>query len=124
MKIKIGEHEFDAWVMNTESKMMEGMMHVADADFTEKQAMIFAYPEPQELGFWMRNTIVDLDIAFVSRNKRILNTTTMRALDETIVRSTGLAQYAIEFKAGTLRKKGIRAGMTVQIPDSVRYRPE
>lgn len=120
VKIKINEHEFMAWVMDTNSKRQEGMMFLKNEDFKDNEAMIFVFKEPQPLSFWMRNTLVDLDIAYVSDRKRIINTTTMKALDETGRPSNAPAKYAIEFRAGLLRKLGIRAGMTVQIPDSVK----
>ncbi len=119
VKIKIGEHEFNTWVMDTNAKRSEGMMFLENQDFTETDAMIFVFKNPEPLGFWMRNTLVDLDIAYVNAKNMIIRTTTMKALDENSVPSNGPALYAIEFKAKLLQKKGIRAGMKVEIPKSV-----
>lgn len=79
--------------------------------------MIFVYNEPFEMSFWMRNTLVDLDIAYVASNKNIIRTVTMKRLDETGIPSKGDAQYAIEFKANLLRKLGIKPGMKVEMPE-------
>ena len=119
VKIKIGTHEFNTWVMDTESKRQEGMMFLKNEDFKDTDAMIFVFNKPQELGFWMQNTLVDLDIAYVNERKTIIRAVTMKALDETSVPSHGLAKYAIEFRGGLFKKLGIRSGQKVEIPSSV-----
>lgn len=114
VKIKIGKHEWVAWVMDDTSKKAEGMMFLENSEFTEKEAMVFVYNEPIQMNFWMKNTLVDLDIAFVDAARRIVSTATMKALDETLVPSKKPAQYAIEFKKGVMKKFEIRPGQEVQ----------
>ncbi len=120
VKIKIGTHTFDAWVMDTDAKRSEGMMFLKNEDFKDSECMVFVFPREQELGFWMRNTLVDLDIAYVNTKKFIVRAVTMKSLDETSVPSRGLSMYAIEFRAGLFKKLGIRAGQKVEIPSSVK----
>jgi len=115
------KHEFSTWVMDTDLKRSEGMMFLEDKDFTEKQAMIFVFTSPRELRFWMRNTLVPLDIAYVDAAGRIVRTYTMKALDETTDYSSyGNAKYAIEFKAGLFKKLGVKAGDMVGISSRVK----
>lgn len=109
------------WIMDEDMKRAEGMMFLKDEDWTEKQGMIFVFSRGQELRFWMRNTLVPLDIAYVSESGKILSTYTMKALDETTDYSShGMAKYAIELKAGFLRKNLIQVGDMVQIPSTVK----
>ncbi|MBL8060905.1 MAG: DUF192 domain-containing protein [Chthonomonas sp.] len=119
VKIKIDKHTFFCWVMDTTPKRSEGMMFLQNKDFKDNDSMIFVFDRAQELGFWMQNTLVDLDIAYCDPNGRIIRAVTMKALDETSVPSRGLAKYAIEFRAGTFKKLGIRPGMKVEIPSTV-----
>lgn len=115
------KHELKAWVMDTDAKRAEGMMFLEDKDFTEKQAMVFVFSAARELRFWMRNTLVPLDIAYVDSTGRIVRTYTMKALDETTDYSSyGNAKYAIEFKAGLFKKLGVRAGDFVAISSRVK----
>lgn len=115
------KHELKAWVMDTDAKRAEGMMFLEDKDFTEKQAMVFVFSSARELRFWMRNTLVPLDIAYVDSTGRIVRTYTMKALDETTDYSSyGNAKYAIEFKAGLFKKLGVRAGDYVAISSRVK----
>ncbi len=121
VKLKIGEHEFNAWVMDTYLKRMEGMMFLENSDFKDNDAMIFVFKEAEPQRFWMKNTLVPLDIAYCSADKKILNTYTMKALDiDTDYSSAGPSKYVIEFRAGIFKKLEIKAGMKVEIPDKVK----
>lgn len=115
------KHELTVWVMDTNAKRSEGMMFLKDSDFTEKQGMIFVFRYAQPLGFWMRNTLVDLDIAYVDQAGRIVSIYTMKSLDETTdYGSRSNAMFAIETKAGLLKKLDIKPGDTVQIPSTIK----
>ena len=120
--IKIdGKHEFTAWIMDTDAKRMEGMMFLEESDFTEKQAMIFVYKDPEPLSFWMKNTKVPLDIAYAGKDKVINTVYTMAAFDTTSnYGSRQPSMYAIEFKSGLFRKLGIKPGAKVEIPATVK----
>ncbi|MBS1705651.1 MAG: DUF192 domain-containing protein [Armatimonadetes bacterium] len=120
VEIKIGANKFKAWVMDTAAKREEGMMFVENADFKDEECMIFVFKQAQELSFWMHNTLVDLDIAYVGADKKIVRAVTMKALDETGVPSYGKSQYAIEFRGGLFKKLGIAKGMAVTIPNTVK----
>jgi hypothetical protein len=118
--IKAGKHSLKVWVMDTESKRMEGMMFLSDREVKEDEGMLFVFAAPEPLGFWMKNTYIPLDIAYMDARGRILNVAAMRPLDETSVRSQGAAKYALEMKQGAFKRLGIRAGMRVEIPKSVK----
>ncbi|MFQ3587215.1 MAG: DUF192 domain-containing protein [Fimbriimonadaceae bacterium] len=120
--LKFRDRSIKAWVMDTIPKRMEGMMFLRDADVPDDHGMIFVFPEPEPLSFWMRNTLIDLDIAYIDERGRTLNVARMKALDETGVPSAGRAKYALEMKAGAFRRLGIQAGTVFQIPSTVRAR--
>ncbi len=120
-KVKIGEHEFKLWVMDTYAKRMEGMMFLQNGDFKDDEGMIFVFDRAEYQRFWMRNTLVPLDIAYVDPRKRIINIYTMKALDEVgDYSSRAPAQFVIELRAGMMAKKEIKPGMAVEIPASVK----
>lgn len=119
VKIKIEKHTFFSWVMDTEAKRQEGMMFLKNKDFKDDDSMTFVFDRSQELGFWMQNTLVDLDIAYCDQSGKIIRAVTMKALDTRTVPSHGLAKYAIEFRGGIFKKLGIKAGMKVEIPSTV-----
>lgn len=124
VELKLGtklQHKFTTWVMDTVDKRTEGMMYLEDEDVAKNQAMIFVFKKEEILGFWMMNTLIPLDIAYVNEKGTIVKTYTMRARD-TITSYTSIspAMYAIEFEAGTFRRLGIKSGQKVEIPDKVK----
>lgn len=117
---KIGKHVFRLWVMDTDAKRQEGMMHLKNDDFKQDEGMIFIFPNEDFRRFWMHNTLVDLDITYNDKEGRILNVYTMKAMDETTdYSSAGPAMSVIELKANTLKKLEIEAGSKWEIPESV-----
>lgn len=120
-EIKIDDHKFSLWVMDTYGKRQEGMMFVENSDFKDNEGMIFIFKEPEYQKFWMRNTLVPLDIAYVSPSRRIINTYTMKAFDETTDYSSfGVSDVVIELRAGTFKKLNIGRSSKVTLPKDLK----
>jgi uncharacterized membrane protein (UPF0127 family) len=81
----------------------------------EGRGMLFIFDRDQSLSFWMKNTLIPLSIAFISKDGRILEIRDMRPLDETPVRSSRSARYALEVPQGWFGRAGIKAGDTVML---------
>ncbi len=80
--------------------------------------MLFDYGKPGNEGpFWMKNTHVDLDIAFIDDAQRIVSIRTMRAESLEYVYSAAPYRSAIEAPAGWFAAHGVREG------DLVAYAP-
>jgi len=116
----INGQSLKTWIADTESKQQEGLMFVKDKDITPDESMIFVFPYAKEQGFWMKNTYIPLDIAYIGSDKTVVSTATMKPFDENNVPSHGAAQYALEMKVGTLSRLGIQKGTKIDIPDSVK----
>jgi len=120
-EIKIDDHKFSLWVMDTYAKRQEGMMFVENSDFKDNEGMIFLFKQPEYQRFWMRNTLVPLDIAYVSPSRRIINTYTMKAFDETTDYSSfGAADVVIELRAGSFKKLNIGRSAKVTLPKDLK----
>jgi len=82
----------------------------------ENEGMLFVFKEPIELSFWMRNTLIPLDIAFVGPDGVILNIHQAHPLDESILyRSAGAAKYVIETNRGWFARHGIGPGDRIRL---------
>jgi len=122
VKIKVAGKEFNCWVMDTDNKMEEGMMYLEESDVADNECMIFVFGDEQPLSFWMRNTRIDLDIAYLNEAHKIVSIRTMKAYDESPVPSKKPAMYAIEFKSGTLKKIGAKEGQIVEMPKTLHFK--
>lgn len=118
--VTIGKHKLTAWVMDTDSKRTEGMMFLQKNELKADAAMLFVFPDELDRSFWMRNTYVPLDIAYIAANGRIVSAKAMKALDETGVPSDGPAMYVLEMQQGAFKRLGIKAGMKAIIDPKVK----
>jgi uncharacterized membrane protein (UPF0127 family) len=93
-----------------------GLMGVAKLE--EAEGMAFLYDEDGPMSFWMKDTLIDLDIAFVARDGTVLEIRTMSAGDtETTKSVTKQARFAIEMRAGWFRDFGVKPGDQVNLQD-------
>lgn len=107
------------WLMNTDSKREEGMMFLHRTDVKADEGMLFVFPSPSEQAFWMKNTLMDLDLAYIGPTGSVVSAHKLKALDETSVPSGGACQYVLEMRAGDFEPYGIKAGGTFKIPSTV-----
>jgi len=78
------------------------------------EGMLFVFPVAQIQSFWMRNTFIPLDIAFIAEDGAIIDIQHMKPVDESVLyTSTGPALYALEVNAGWFAQHRIEAGTRV-----------
>lgn len=77
----------------------------------DSTGMLFIFPEPRELGFWMKNTQIPLDIMYVDATKKIISIQKhTKPFSEESLPSNGLAQYVVEVNAGFSDRNDIKTG--------------
>ncbi len=77
----------------------------------EKQGMLFVFPGERVLSFWMRNTLIPLDMIFVNENKTIVSISKNAVpLTTNSHRSNAPAKYVVEVIGGFSDKYNIKAG--------------
>jgi hypothetical protein len=82
--------------------------------------MLFVYPRPQPLSFWMKNTRLPLSIAFIRADGSIANLRDMTPFDEkTFHQSDGECLYALEVNQGWFARHGIVQGQRVRFLKTV-----
>lgn len=80
------------------------------------RGMLFIYNREAPHTFWMKNTLIDLDIIFIGADKRVTSVaanvprTTAETPDADIPRRSGVGQYVLEIPAGRAKTLGIAAG--------------
>jgi uncharacterized protein len=108
-------HKIDVWVADNDVRRMRGLMFVKD--LADDAGMLFVYPQSQEVGIWMKNTPLPLDILFVNADgkvHRIFENAKPQSLDT--IPSDGPVLAVIELKGGSAARMNIRPGAQVIHP--------
>ena len=73
--------------------------------------MVFVFEIPQRVNFWMKNTKIDLSIAFIDKNNRINQIESLKANSLKMISSRSeQIKYAFEVPRGYFTKMGIKVG--------------
>ena len=110
-------------VADTEARREHGLMGVSAVP--RGQGMLFVFPDAtnSERGFWMKNTIVPLDIVFVSTGGIVTEVDSNVAAsapgapDSKIARRHGIGRFAIELRAWEAEADGIEPGTKLIVPE-------
>jgi uncharacterized protein len=103
-------------VARTDAERERGLMN--RRSLAAKAGMVFVYPSDHRSGFWMKNTLIPLDIAFYDARGKILRILTMQPCrrDPCRVYDPKVAyRAALEVNAGSFRRWGVRAGDRVAV---------
>ena len=112
---KTGVHVFSVEVVDTPEDRARGLMY--RKELPEGQGMLFDFQQDQDVGFWMKNTYVSLDMIFIRGDGRILRIAENTVpLSENLIPSGGPVRGVLEVVAGTAKKLGIAAGDQVAHP--------
>jgi hypothetical protein len=103
-----GSHLFTVEVAATPEQQEHGLMFYRSLG--ADQGMIFPYDPPQDVSFWMRNTLIPLDMIFIRADGTIARIAHAKALDETPVPAGEPVAAVLEIRAGRAAELGIREG--------------
>ena len=101
--ITIDGRELAVAVAESPNQRSQGLMGVADLGGLD--GMLFVFQADSDGGFWMKNTLIALDIAFFTADGRFVDTLTMAPCTEDpcpTYRPGGSYRYALEAPAGDL----------------------
>lgn len=92
-----------------------GLMH--RTELPAGQGMIFVFEEAAIRSFWMKSTLIPLDMLFFDAEGRLVNIIRdVPPLSLTSRRSTKPAKYVVELNAGEARSLGIHASSKLVLP--------
>jgi hypothetical protein len=83
-----------------------------------EKGMLFVFPEPQVLSFWMKDTLIPLEILFFDQDGQFVNSMLMEPCTQdpcTRYVSQALAQYAIEVLPDFRQKHGVGVGWSLDL---------
>ena len=118
VKMQLGGKTFTLEVAATYEARQTGLMKRDSMPDDHGMIFVFAYEQP--LGFWMKNTLIPLSIAFIDDDWVIVDTKDMKVAPSpangpfNIYESAKPFKYALEVNRGYFRTKGIGAGAKVR----------
>ena len=101
--IMVDGRELTVAVAETPDERSQGLMGVTDLGGVD--GMLFVFQGDSDGGFWMKNTLIPLDIAFFSANGEFVDSMTMAPCTADpcpTYRPSGSYRYALEAPAGDL----------------------
>ena len=107
-----GTHRFTAAVAETPAEQERGLMF--RHSLAAHEAMIFPYDPPQEVSFWMHNTLIPLDIIYIRADGTIARIAHAKAMDDTPLPSGEPVAAVLEIAGGQAAELGIREGDKVE----------
>jgi len=108
----IGQKEIRVEVAKTPEERSYGLM--GRKYLGKDEGMLFIFETEDYHGFWMKNTLIPLSIAFVEKNGRIVWITDMKPLTlESHVPPQPIL-YALEMNKGWFSSRGIKVGDVVR----------
>lgn len=114
VKIKIGSKIISVEIAKTPDQHQYGLMNRSSLPANE--GMLFVFDQEQTLSFWMKNTYIDLAIAYFDKNKKIVDIQEMKATNQMMVGdlpsypSAKPAKYALEMNKNWFQKNKISIG--------------
>ncbi len=105
-------HRFRVELAVTPQQQARGLMFRTEMGADE--GMLFPYEQPHILSFWMRNTVIPLDLVFIDEQHRIINIAeNATPYSEASIVSAAPAVAVLELNGGRTRELGIVAGNRV-----------
>lgn len=96
----------------TEAQRQRGLMQVTDASLGGHPGMLFQFDEDETGGFWMKDTLLPLSIAFIRADGAVVSSTDMEPCpsgtkDCPTYPARGPYRYAVEVPKGRLASIGL-----------------
>lgn len=117
VQLSLNGTTFDVDLAITESERRIGLM--GKRELKQNQGMLFVYDEPQKLSFWMKETLIPLDILFFDRDGRLLelfaNTPPCIKAPCKTYSNQSPALYVLELPAGSAKRLELKRGDTFYI---------
>lgn len=107
-------HRFEIEIADEPNERARGLMH--RTFLPDDHGMLFIYPREQMASFWMKNTLISLDMLFITNSGTIVKIaprTTPGSLDP--VRSDQVVRAVLEINGGLAEALSIVAGDKVKL---------
>ncbi len=116
LPLHIGAATLRAQFAVSPQEQVQGLMHRPSLE--ADAGMLFVFPAPEPRSFWMRNTSIPLDIAYISPDGTIREIYPLHPFNENGVASRRSdIQFALETNRGWFERNGLKPGAILNMHD-------
>jgi len=102
---KGGDKSFSIEIADTDAEREAGLMY--RQDMADDHGMLFVFEMQKQVGFWMHNTPMPLDLIFVGQDGKIRAVKHGDPFSDAVISPGVPVRFVLEFKAGTAAANGI-----------------
>ncbi|OOG36433.1 hypothetical protein B0E52_16665 [Rhodanobacter sp. C06] len=117
VSVTLRGHHYSVELATNEAAREHGLM--MRSSLAPDHGMLFVFPDTAPRGFWMKNTLIPLDILYFDAERKLVSAQVdvqpCKADPCPVYPSTGPARYVLELSAGTAARIGVRNGDTLAI---------
>jgi hypothetical protein len=114
LPLSVAGNEIQAQLAIKTNEQARGLMY--RDSLAPNHGMLFPYPQPRGMSFWMKNTFIPLDIGFFDGKGVLREVHQMYPRDLRQVRSSSQEiQYALEMNQGWFASAGVRPGARLDL---------
>jgi uncharacterized membrane protein (UPF0127 family) len=116
-----GVHRVSVEIADTQALRTRGLMW--RSALPDGTGMLFIFPTETVQSFWMRNTLIPLDMVFIDQRLRVVGVVQWAEPRTLTSRTVGKPSvYVLEVPGGWTARNGVRAGSTVDLEGALRTR--
>lgn len=109
----LGKQRIQAEVARTLDQIRTGMMY--RTSISDDEGMLFVFARPHRASFWMKNVTVELSVAYLDSEGRILEIHDLVPGEETPVESAeARVQFVLETSRGWFERHEVKSGTLVR----------
>ncbi|MEO0750230.1 MAG: DUF192 domain-containing protein [Pseudomonadota bacterium] len=110
-----GQAQFSVAVADDDEERSQGLMFVET--MAQSAGMLFIYDRPQVARFWMKNTLIPLDMIFADKTGTVQTVhVNAEPLSERLINGGRDIQYVLEVNGGVAARFGIEPGDQLRHP--------
>lgn len=110
-----GQARFSIELADDAAERAEGLMH--RESMPQSAGMLFVYPEARDVGFWMKNTLIPLDMIFLDSTGTVARVHSNAIPgDLTPIMGGGDIKAVLEINGGLAKRLGIAPGTLLRHP--------
>ncbi|WP_245752456.1 DUF192 domain-containing protein [Poseidonocella pacifica] len=115
LRMPAGTATYTVEIADTQDSRAQGLMY--REEMAPESGMLFVYERPHRASFWMRNTLIPLDMIFVDPRGRVTDVH-VGAIpgDETPITGGPRTQFVLEVNEGQAEEQGIVPGAQLRHP--------